>query len=72
MMAVPVSQSGTTLALGKPVRLFQSRALQGDRQYDVAGDGRFPLILVNELAGNALVVIVNWAEHLRKLSPPSR
>ena len=33
MMAVPVSQSGTTLALGKPVRLFQSRALQGDREY---------------------------------------
>ena len=34
---------GTEIEIGNPIRLFQSRAFQGNRGYDVATDGRFLL-----------------------------
>jgi hypothetical protein len=37
MMAVSISTAGPDIQMGKPVRLFQSRALQGNVEYDVPG-----------------------------------
>jgi Tol biopolymer transport system component len=67
MMAVSISAAGPDLQIGKPVRLFQSRALQGNVNYDVARDRRFLLnVPVEDYPGNSLAVLVNWTSRLKK------
>jgi len=67
LMSVPLTRAGTELEVGKPVRVFQSRAFQGNREYDVSTDGRFLLnVPVDERSDTSLAVIVNWAAGLKK------
>ena len=67
MMAVPVRGAGAEIEIGNPTRLFQSRALQGNLEYDVAPDGRFLFnVPVDEHPGNSIAVIVNWSARLKK------
>lgn len=66
-MSVPLTRAGTELEVGKPVRVLQSRAFQGNREYDVSTDGRFLLnVPVDERSDTSLAVIVNWAAGLKK------
>jgi len=67
MMAAPVTVSGSTLTPGAPVRLFATRISgggnpeSGNREYDVAPDGRF--LINTELDARApspIVLIQNW------------
>jgi dipeptidyl aminopeptidase/acylaminoacyl peptidase len=67
LMAVSIRHTGDELEIGKPVRLFQSRALESDREYDVGPDGRFLINLpVEEKTGDSLTVVLNWAAQLPK------
>jgi eukaryotic-like serine/threonine-protein kinase len=67
LMAVTLKPVGSDLEFGKPVRLFQSRAFQGNREYDVSTDGRFLLNdPFNERTDTSIAVIVNWAAGLKK------
>ena len=67
MMAVPIRRAGTEIEIGNPARLFQTRALQGNLEYDIAPDGRFLLnVPVDQHPGNSLAVIVNWSALLKK------
>ena len=66
MLVVPV-QSGATLVVGRPQVLFESAffVAQGGRPYDVTADGRFVIILRDQVdAGGGsppnLVVVQNW------------
>jgi eukaryotic-like serine/threonine-protein kinase len=62
MMAAPITVRGAQLAVGTPVKLFQTRILKGaaGRQYDVAPDGRFLINTVSESAGAPITLIQNW------------
>jgi eukaryotic-like serine/threonine-protein kinase len=67
LMSVSISRSGDSLAIGKPVALFPSRAFQRDPDYDVAGKNRFllkvPLGAVDE---GSVAVIANWAAMMKR------
>ncbi len=66
MMAAPITASGAQLAAGTPVKLFQTRILNGGegaqlgREYDVAPDGRFLINTVPESAAAPITLIQNW------------
>ncbi len=64
MMAAPITVSGVQLAAGTPVKLFQTRILgggnAGEREYDVAPDGRFLIDTVAESAAAPITLILNW------------
>ncbi len=66
MMAAPITAGGTTFAAGTPVKLFQTRILgggensTGEREYDVASDGRFLINAVSESAAAPITLIQNW------------
>jgi Tol biopolymer transport system component len=61
LMSVAVAPTGTELKLGAPEQVFQSRAFQGNVDYEVAGDGRFLLkIPERDTAAAPIVVIHNW------------
>lgn len=65
LMAVPTLASGSTLRLGTPLALFQTR-MAGSRggyfrpQYDVVADGRFLINHLLEDAASPITVILNW------------
>ena len=69
MMAAPIAVNGTTtLDVGAPVALFQTRIVGGGtsidlgRQYDVAADGRFLInVATNEAIAWPITLILNWA-----------
>jgi Tol biopolymer transport system component len=68
MMAAPIAVDGTTLNVGAPVALFQTRIVGGGtnidlgRQYDVAPDGRFLInVAVDESTASPITLILNWA-----------
>ena len=66
MMAVPIAVKGSALDPGRPVRLFQTRILNGGvdmepgRQYDVARDGRFLINQVSATGVAPITLIQNW------------
>jgi eukaryotic-like serine/threonine-protein kinase len=67
MMAAPITVRGAQLAVGMPVKLFQTRIVGGGeneapgREYDVAPDGRFLIDTVPESATAApITLILNW------------
>jgi Tol biopolymer transport system component len=66
MMAAPITVRGAELAVGTPVKLFQTRIVGGGendsvgRQYDVALDGRFLIDTVPESAAAPITLIQNW------------
>ena len=65
-MAAPIASTGTTLALGAPVALFQTLIYGGGadnaqgRQYDVSRDGRFLINTVPDGAASPITLIQNW------------
>jgi hypothetical protein len=60
-MSVTVTAAGAELKLGSPEPVFQSRAFQGNADYDVSGGGRFLLkIPERDAAAAPIVVIHNW------------
>jgi Tol biopolymer transport system component len=67
LTAVSVTRVGANLIVGSPKSLFSSRALQGNREYEVADDGRFLLnVPVSDQSDPPVTVIVNWAATLKK------
>jgi Tol biopolymer transport system component len=67
LMAAAITSAGTELAVGTPVRLFQSPAFAGNRAYDVGRDGRFLINLPSDDRNDTtLAVIVNWAARLKQ------
>jgi Tol biopolymer transport system component len=76
MTSVPVHTT-PTFSPGIPTTLFGGRYLNGPtgRSYDVSLDGqRFLMIKVKDNAGGdessaSLVVVLNWAEELKRLLP---
>ncbi len=75
MMAVAISAE-PELAAGKPTLLFEGRYLSGlsagnpATNYDVAPDGRFVMIRVEErTAPTQLNLVLNWFEELKRLVP---
>jgi hypothetical protein len=71
-MAAPITETGTTLAPGTPVALFNSRIYGGGvdsqqgRQYDVSGDGRFLINTVLDAASAPIALLQNWDQAARK------
>jgi Tol biopolymer transport system component len=67
LMAVSIARAGDALAIGTPQTLFESRAFQGEPEYDVAPDGRFLLrVPVADQIDPPLAVILNWADRLKR------
>ena len=67
-MSVPIKSNGSSLEIGAPTRLFESRLIgSNSRDYDVSADGRF---LMNVVPANRLAVpitvVLNWAAPLSK------
>jgi eukaryotic-like serine/threonine-protein kinase len=66
MMAVPIVVKGSALEPGRPMKLFQTRILNGGvdtepgRQYDVAPDGRFLINQVPDSRSAPITLIQNW------------
>jgi Tol biopolymer transport system component len=67
MMAAPITETGSAVAAGTPVTLFQTHVLGGGidgglegRQYDVAPDGRFMINRVVDSAAAPITLIQNW------------
>jgi Tol biopolymer transport system component len=64
LMAVSVTSRGNTLAITKPVVLFQTRILAGEapfkQQYAVSRDGRFLINHVEQSTPSPITVILNW------------
>ncbi len=66
-MAAPITARGAQLAVGTPVKLFQTRIAGGGegtaagREYDVAPDGRFLINTVPESAAAPTTLIQNWS-----------
>jgi serine/threonine-protein kinase len=74
VMAVPVNP-GSTFTFKPPTVLFESRYLRSTQppSYDVAEDGRFLMIRPTPSQGRTsaqVVVVLNWAEELRRRVPP--
>ncbi len=62
LMAVPIARAGSSLRVGTPIRLFQTRMSTGGlgRNYNVAADGRFLINVTTDLAAAPLTVVLNW------------
>ena len=56
-----------SVAVGAPIRLFQTRmfGIGRGRDYNVSADGRF-LINVNDTGLQPITVVLNWATGLKK------
>ncbi len=68
LMAVPIAVVGSSLRVGTPVRLFQTRMFTGGlgRNYSVAADGRFLInVTTADLAAVPITVILNWSAGLK-------
>jgi hypothetical protein len=67
MMAVEVSERGSSIAFGPPKRLFSAPFSRVPGwSYDVDADGRRFLLLVSTLNPAPLTIVVNWPADLRK------
>jgi serine/threonine-protein kinase len=75
LMRVPVDIIGGSLHGGTPVKLFDGyAAINPNRTYDVAPDGRFLMIkpVVQSQAAPNLVLVQHWDEELRVRVPADR
>ena len=79
MMSVAISARGEELEAGRPEFLFEGPYATGHyggnpgTNYDVAGDGRFLMILPDSAKNPArLHVVLNWAEELKRLVPTGK
>ena len=65
LIAVPISSSGNSIQLGKPITLFEARMAGAElgfvTPYDVAPDGRFIVNRFIERTSPSATVIVNWS-----------
>jgi hypothetical protein len=71
MMAVAVT-GAATLSVGVPRMLFQgtyARIPWGERNYDVAPDGRFLMLTTGGQSATELRVVLNWFEELKRIVP---
>jgi Tol biopolymer transport system component len=61
LMVVSITRGDGGLTIGRPVRLFQSRAFQGNTAYDVTADGRFLVsVPLSTPRPNSIGVVINW------------
>jgi serine/threonine protein kinase len=71
MMAASVT-GAPALSVGVPRMLFQgsyARMPWGERNYDVAADGRFLMLTTGDQSTTELRVVLNWTEELKRLVP---
>ena len=74
-MAVRVTVAGAEISIDAPSSLFDLAPFRVDDQppsYDVAADGRFVTLKGTDNRSTEparLVVVLNWAEQLRKSEP---
>jgi len=73
LLAVPVGRNGDDLAFGQdralfrlPLFTFGDSGFDAITRYDVAPDGRFLALLRTDEAPDPLVVVLNWAEALKR------
>jgi Tol biopolymer transport system component len=67
LISVSIGRSGDGLIIGKPIRLFESRAFQREPDYDVAGKDRFLLKMpLGEADEGSVAVIANWAATMKQ------
>ena len=59
-MSVPIKPNGSSLEVGSPTSLFETRLLPGQRSFDVSADGRFLLNLIAADLTAPITVILNW------------
>ena len=78
IMSIPVDTSTATLHWGSPTLLFEASyssfpGLAGPRNYDQAPDGRFLVIKESQATTpGAVVVVKNWFDEVRRLTPGIR
>jgi hypothetical protein len=77
-MSVAVQTTGGAWSAGTPVKLFESPTLLGqsdDRTYDASPDGQRFLVIsaptrpATTAAPQRFVIVQNWAEELKRISP---
>ncbi|MEO6119174.1 MAG: protein kinase [Terriglobales bacterium] len=67
IFAVPLSETGETIHVGTPVRLFQTTVTAVGSAFDVAPDGKKILVNISpEQEQTALVLVTNWPAELKK------
>ncbi|MEE8252215.1 MAG: hypothetical protein V3R24_10800, partial [Gemmatimonadales bacterium] len=60
LMSVPIKPSGSSLEVGSPTSLFETRLAPYHRSYDVSADGRFLLNVIAADLTAPITVILNW------------
>jgi serine/threonine-protein kinase len=73
VMSVPLDAGGSSFKYGSPRKLFEGPYVADDnfgRNYTMAPDGRFLMMKEDPAPPSLVVVIVNWAEELRRLPQP--
>jgi hypothetical protein len=71
MMSVSVEAGGTAFKYGSSKKLFDGAYVADDsfgRNYTLGPDGRFLMMKEETTRPQQIVVIVNWAEELRRLT----
>jgi hypothetical protein len=72
LMAAPITITSTSVDVGTPATLFQTRTYVGSRdtiqgwQYDVTRDGRILMNTVVEDAPPAITLLMNWHPEPKK------
>ncbi|HUQ49292.1 MAG TPA: protein kinase [Terriglobales bacterium] len=65
--AVPINETGETINVGTPERLFQASVSAVGVSYDVTADGKKFLVNISpEQEQTALVLVTNWQAELKK------
>ncbi|HUS18655.1 MAG TPA: protein kinase [Terriglobales bacterium] len=65
--AVPITETGETIHVGTPVRLFQASVTAVGFAYDAAPDGKKFLVNISpEQEQTSLVLVTNWLAELKK------
>ena len=74
LTVVPVSTSGSTISIGIPVKLFDTKYAEPNpsRHYDVSADGQRFLMLKDSATGEpnatpaSMVVVEHWFEEVKQ------
>ena len=76
IMKVDVLRTEPELELGTPQVLFEDREMFAPihyrRNYDVAPDGRFLMLVPDRQEKPTIHVVLNWLQELERLVPPKR
>ena len=65
--ALPISETGETIQVGTPERLFQANVSAVGVSFDVTADGKKFLVNISpEQEQTALVLVTNWQAELKK------